>query len=84
MRSTLVLMLMLVPAAGAAQGTPQAPAACQRLASLSLPNTTITLAHVVSAGAFAVPIDAPRDGGGSSALAGMDRNDQRVSKANSL
>jgi feruloyl esterase len=70
MRSTLVLMLMLVPAAGAAQGTPQAPAACQRLASLSLPNTTITLAHVVSAGAFAVPIDAPRDGGGSSALAG--------------
>jgi feruloyl esterase len=69
MRSTLVLMLMLVPPAAAAQST-QPPAACERLASLSLPNATITLAQVVSAGAFAVPVNAPRDGGGSSALAG--------------
>src|SRR5688572_6022967 len=69
MRSTLVLMLMLVPPAAAAQST-QTAAACERLASLSLPNTTITVAQVVSAGAFAVPVNAPRDGGGSSVLAG--------------
>jgi len=66
----LVLMLVLVPTVTAAQNTQQTPAACERLASLSLPNTTITLAQVVSAGGFAVPVNAPRDGGGSSALAG--------------
>ncbi len=38
---------------------------------MSLPNTTITLAQVVSAGAFVVPVNpAARGGGGSSALAG--------------
>jgi len=70
MRWMLVLMLVLVPTVTAAQNTQQTPAACERLASLSLPNTTITLAQVVSAGGFAVPVNAPRDGGGSSALAG--------------
>ena len=70
MRWILVLMLVLVPTVTAAQNTQQTPAACERLASLSLPNTTITLAQVVSAGGFAVPVNAPRDGGGSSALAG--------------
>ena len=45
--------------------------ACERLASLSLPNTAITLAQVVNAGAFTVPANpAGRGGGGSSALAG--------------
>jgi len=66
----LALMIALVPGVAVAQRAPQAPAACERLASLSLPNTTITLAQVVNAGAFVVPGSAPRDGGGSSALAG--------------
>jgi Tannase and feruloyl esterase len=70
-RSVLVLTLVLVPGAAIAQGGAQAPAACERLASLSLPNTAITLAQVVNAGAFAVPVNpAARGGGGSSALAG--------------
>jgi feruloyl esterase len=64
------VLLVLVPGAAIAQSAPQTPAACERLASLSLPNTTITLAQVVGAGAFAVPVNAPREGGGSSALAG--------------
>ena len=67
----LTLAVVLMPGAAFAQRAPQQPSACERLASLSLPNTTITLAHVVNAGAFAVPADfAPRGGGGSSALAG--------------
>jgi feruloyl esterase len=73
----LVLLIALVPGItvampglAGAQSVPQTPAACERLASLSLPNTTITLAQVVNAGAFAVPGNAPREGGGSSALAG--------------
>ena len=71
MRSVLVLMVLLVPEAALAQNAPQTPAACERLASLSLPNTTITLAQVVNAGAFAAPANpAGRGGGGSSALAG--------------
>ena len=70
MRWVLVMIVVLAPGAANAQSAPQTPAACERLASLSLPNTTITLAQVVSAGAFAVPGNAPREGGGSSALAG--------------
>jgi feruloyl esterase len=70
MRWMPVLLVVLVPGAAIAQNAPQTPAACERLASLSLPNTTITLAQVVGAGAFAVPVNAPREGGGSSALAG--------------
>jgi feruloyl esterase len=66
----LVVMMVLLPGVTFAQGTTQPPVACERLASLSLPNTTITLAQVVSAGGFAVPVNAPREGGGSSALAG--------------
>ena len=54
MRSLLVLTVVLVPGAAIAQNAPQT-AACERLASLSLPNTAITLAQVVNAGAFAVP-----------------------------
>lgn len=67
----LVLTLVLVPGTAVAQRGPQAPAACERLASLSLANTTITLAQVVTAGAFTAPVNpAARGGGGSSALAG--------------
>ena len=70
MRSLLVLMILLFPSAAIAQNA-QTPAACERLASLALPNTTITLAQVVNAGAFAPPVNpATRGGGGSSALAG--------------
>lgn len=69
-RWMLGLTMVLVPGAAFAQDVPQPPAACERLVSLSLPNTTITLAQVVTAGGFAVPVNAPRDGGGSSVLAG--------------
>jgi feruloyl esterase len=70
MRGMLVLFLMFVPAAAGAQSA-RPPADCERLASLSVPNATITLARVVNAGAFAVPVNpATRGGGGSSALAG--------------
>ena len=70
MRWLVVVTVVLVPGVAAAQNAQQTAAACERLASLSLPNTTITLAQVVNAGAFAVPRNAPRDGGGSSVLAG--------------
>jgi feruloyl esterase len=71
MRLVLVLTIMLVPGATLAQSARQTPAACEALASLSLPNAAITLAEVVSAGGFAVPANpAGRGGGGSSALAG--------------
>jgi feruloyl esterase len=70
MRRLLVLTIMLVPGVATAQSAQQTPGQCERLASLSLPNAAITLAQVVNAGAFAVPRSAPREGGGSSALAG--------------
>jgi len=66
----IVLTVVLSPAAALAQGAPRPPAQCERLATLSLANATITVAQVVSAGAFVVPGTAPREGGGSSALAG--------------
>jgi Tannase and feruloyl esterase len=70
MRSLLVLTMVLVPGAAMAQNARQ-PSACDRLASLSLPNAAITLAQVVNAGAFTAPANpAGRGGGGSSALAG--------------
>jgi feruloyl esterase len=71
MRWVSILAVVLVPGAATAQSVPQTPAACERLASLSLPNTAITLAQVVNAGGFAVPVNpAAQGGGGSSALAG--------------
>jgi feruloyl esterase len=71
MHSMLLLTVMLVPGVALAQSAQQAPAACERLASHSLPNTAITLAQVVKPGAFTVPANpAGRGGGGSSALAG--------------
>jgi len=54
MRSLLVLTMVLVPGAAMAQNARQ-PSACDRLASLSLPNAAITLAQVVNAGAFTAP-----------------------------
>jgi feruloyl esterase len=67
----LLIALMLVSRAAAAQGTPRPAAACERLAALSLPHTTITLTQVVNAGAFAPPaLPSARGGGGSSAFAG--------------
>ena len=71
MRGVLVLTLVLAPAVAAAQNKQHTPAACERLASLSLPHTAITLSQVVNAGEFAAPVNpATRGGGGSSALAG--------------
>lgn len=69
MRWLLFVSVVLVPRVVAAQIVTQA-AHCERLASVSLPHATITLAQVVNAGAFVVPGNAPREGGGSSALAG--------------
>src|SRR5690348_16501265 len=73
MRCTLFLMIMrvlFVPLIVSAQSARPSDS-CSRLESLSLPNTTITLAQVVSAGAFSPPANpAARGGGGSSALAG--------------
>jgi feruloyl esterase len=69
MRWLLFVSVVLVPRVVAAQIATQA-AHCERLASVSLPHATITLAQVVNAGAFVVPGNAPREGGGSSALAG--------------
>ena len=70
MRSLIVLTMLLFPSAAIAQNA-QSPAACEWLASVALPNTTITLAQVVNAGAFAAPQNpATRGGGGSSALVG--------------
>jgi feruloyl esterase len=69
-RTAALLAIVLLPGAVAAQ-PPRPASACERLASLSLPKTTITLAQVVSAGGFTVPENpAGRGGGGSSALAG--------------
>src|SRR5882757_8701471 len=72
MRFLLSLTLLLVPGAALAQRAPVSQAAaCERLASIALPNASITLAQLVNAGAFAVPVNtAGRGGGGSSALAG--------------
>jgi len=69
-RTAALLAIVLLPGAVAAQ-PPRPASACERLASLSLANAAITLAQVVSAGAFTVPENpAGRGGGGSSALAG--------------
>lgn len=71
MRSVPILIVLSIPAAALAQGAPKTPADCERLATLSLSNTQITMAQVVEAGRFTLPGDfAPRGGGGSSALAG--------------
>src|SRR4030095_7061276 len=70
MRWLLVLTVVFVPGPAIAQSAPQSQGACERLASLSLANKTITSAQVVDAGAFRVPVNSPREGGGSSALAG--------------
>jgi feruloyl esterase len=69
MRCVFLLTAVLVPGAAIAQHAPQVSAACERLASLSLPNTTITLAQVVSGG-FKAPPNPAGPSGGSSALAG--------------
>ena len=71
MRVVLVLTIVFAPGAAFAQSARQTPAACEALASLSLPNAAITLAQVVNAGGFTAPANpAGRGGGGSSALAG--------------
>ena len=70
MRLLLVVTAVFTSAAAAAQDLPRTTAACERLASVSLPNAEITAAHVVDAGRFTVPATAARSGGGSSVLAG--------------
>jgi len=67
----VIVLAMLPPGVAMAQSSPSTTAACERLASVSLANTAIALAQVVTTGAFVVPDNpAGRGGGGSSALAG--------------
>jgi feruloyl esterase len=67
----LPFALLLMSGVALAQNTPRTPAACETLASLSLPGMTIASAQVVNAGAFTPPNLAGRGGaGGSSAFAG--------------
>src|SRR5580692_602638 len=66
---TYLLMAALIVAgalAAPADGAPAtaAPQSCERLASLKLPNTTITLAQTIEAGAFRP--SAPEEGGAAS------------------
>jgi feruloyl esterase len=69
-RPAALLAIVLLPGAATAQ-PPRPASACERIASLSLPNTTITLAQAVNAGAFVPPANpSARGGGGSSAFAG--------------
>jgi feruloyl esterase len=71
MRFVLILTMTFISAPLSAQNLPRTPAACERLAAQSLPNTVITLVQVIDAGRFTVPANfAGRGGGGSSALAG--------------
>jgi feruloyl esterase len=70
MRYVCSVIVLLIPVSVLAQSAPRTKESCERLVSLSLPNTTIAVAELVEAGAFKVPGTAPRDGGGSSALAG--------------
>jgi feruloyl esterase len=69
--AVLLMTILLASGTALAQSAPRTPAACEALASLSLPNTSITLAKVVDAGAFKPTVNpAARGGGGSSAFAG--------------
>jgi feruloyl esterase len=71
MRFVLVLTALSMTGAANAQNQAQTPSACERLSSLAVPNTTITLTQLVKAGGFTVPANpAGRGAGGSSAFAG--------------
>jgi feruloyl esterase len=71
MRSVLCVIMVFMPALAFARTGLPAPAACEQLARLSLPNAEIKLATVVDAGRFSAPVNpTARGGGGSSALAG--------------
>ena len=71
MRFRFLLAIVLASGSAWAQNPSTSAAACERLRSLSLPNTTIALAQIVAAGGFAAPANpGARGGGGSSALAG--------------
>ena len=67
MRRSLMLIVapvLMMPTAALAQTAPIAPAACQRLGTLTFPNTTITAAEVIPAGAFMPPGAAGAGGAG--------------------
>ena len=71
MRSVLVSIIALVPAAAVGQTPAHTQTMCQKLASVELPSTAIGVVQVVDAGKFSVPVNpAGQGGGGSSALAG--------------
>ncbi|MEQ1910616.1 MAG: tannase/feruloyl esterase family alpha/beta hydrolase [Vicinamibacterales bacterium] len=71
--AALLVSILVSPAAARAQQTTIAPASCERLASLTFPNTTITRAEVVAAGAFTPPAAGGQQGGGLSPALGPGR-----------
>src|ERR1700686_3725311 len=60
--SLIVMTALWLDPRSAAAATP-----CENLVMLSLPNTTVTLAQPVAAGAFTPPAPAGRAGGGGAA-----------------
>src|SRR5689334_22073127 len=62
---SLFMSLLFIGPTASAQAAPPGEAACTRLVSVVLPNTTITSAHVVAAGTFAPPAAAAGGGGAS-------------------
>ena len=71
MKSTMALLVAMPFAALAASGADAAPTSCERLASLQLPDTTITVAAVVPAGAFDPPGATPPIGTAACRVAGI-------------
>ena len=62
----VVCLVLLLMSAGALNAAPAVAGSCESLASMSLPNTTITKAEAVAAGALTIP--AGRGGGSISDL----------------
>lgn len=59
MVAAFLMMTMFLGNAPAGASAAAAPASCESLAALSLPNTTITSARIIAAGAYAPPGTAP-------------------------
>lgn len=71
MKSTMALRAAMPFAALVASSAYAAPTSCERLASLQLPDTTITVAAVVPAGAFDPPGATPPIGTAACRVAGI-------------
>ena len=63
------LLVIAAPVAAPVRAAGASPTTCERIASLTLPNTTITLATTVAAGSFTPP--AGRQGRGAAVYSGL-------------